>query len=105
MPTVQESDGIITVTIFPRRTDPSVLRGGERPLTAQVDDDRTLIYTMRELNQHTAQIMSEINKTGKPAFITRHGRFVAIISPVPPGGIESRILSEMAREIGKQDQD
>ena len=49
--------------------------------------------------------MSEIEETGKPAFITRHGRFVAIIKPLPPGQVESRVLAEMAREIGKAIQD
>ena len=58
----------------------------------------------RDLNQQTARIMGEIEKTGKPAFITRHGRFVAIITPVAPGQVESRVLAEMAREMGKRKQ-
>jgi antitoxin (DNA-binding transcriptional repressor) of toxin-antitoxin stability system len=57
---------------------------------------------MRELNQQTARIMSEMEETQKPVFITRHGRFFAIITPVAPGEIETRVLSEMAREIGKR---
>lgn len=69
----------------------------------QVDGDETLVYTMRDLNQQTARIMSEIERTGKPAFITKHGRFVAIIQPLAAGQVESRVLSEMAREIGKRD--
>ena len=59
---------------------------------------------MRDLNQQTARIMNEIEKTGKTAFITRHGRFVAVIKPLAPGQVESRVLAEMAREIGKRDQ-
>ena len=58
-----------------------------------------LIYTMRDLNQQTARIMAEIEKSGRPAFITRHGRFVAIITPLA-GEVESRVLAEMARELG-----
>jgi antitoxin (DNA-binding transcriptional repressor) of toxin-antitoxin stability system len=68
----------------------------------QVDGEEALIYTMRELNQQTARIMSEIERTGRTAFITRHGRFVATITPLEPGQVESRVLNEMAREIGKQ---
>ena len=68
------------------------------------DGSEPLVYTMRELNQQTARIMGEIEKTGKTAFITRHGRFVAIIEPLVPGEVESRVLAEMAREIGKRDQ-
>jgi antitoxin (DNA-binding transcriptional repressor) of toxin-antitoxin stability system len=74
------------------------------PSLQQVDGDEALVYTMRELNQQTARIMTEIEKTGKTAFITKHGRFVATITPLIPGEVESRVLAEMAREIGKRDQ-
>ncbi len=74
------------------------------PPTSDAEDDEALVYTMRDLNQQTARIMGEVEKTGKPAFITRHGRFVAIITPVAPGQVESRVLAEMAREIGKRKQ-
>jgi antitoxin (DNA-binding transcriptional repressor) of toxin-antitoxin stability system len=74
------------------------------PSLQQVDGDEALVYTMRELNQQTARIMTEIEKTGKTAFITKHGRFVATIIPLIPGEVESRVLAEMAREIGKRDQ-
>ena len=66
-----------------------------------VGDDEALVYTMRDLNQQTARIMGEIEKSGKP-LITRHGRFVAVITPLTPGQVESRVLTEMAREIVKQ---
>ena len=56
---------------------------------------------MRELNQQTARIMGLIEKTGKPAFITRQGRFIALITPLAPGQVESRVLTAMTREIGK----
>jgi prevent-host-death family protein len=69
------------------------------------DDDDALVYTTRDLNQRTASVMSEVEKTGKPAFITRRGRFVAIITPLASGYVESRVLAEMAREIEDQAQD
>lgn len=71
----------------------------------EVDDEEALVYTMRELNQQTARIINEIEKTGKTAFITKHGRFIATIAPLAPGQVESRVLAEMAREIGNRDQD
>jgi antitoxin (DNA-binding transcriptional repressor) of toxin-antitoxin stability system len=70
----------------------------------RVGDDRSLVFTMRDLNQQTARIMSEIEKRRLPAFITKHGRFVAVIQPLKPGEIESRVVSEMAREVGKRSQ-
>jgi antitoxin (DNA-binding transcriptional repressor) of toxin-antitoxin stability system len=73
------------------------------PPALRVDGDDALVYTMRDLNQQTSQIMSEIERTRKTAFITKHGRFIATITPLPPGQVESRVLAEMAREIGKRD--
>jgi prevent-host-death family protein len=81
--------------VSPAVTKPPILR---------VEDDEALVYTMRDLNQQTARIMGEVEKTGKPAFITRHGRFIAIITPLAPGQVESRVLAEMARDIGKRKQ-
>lgn len=75
-----------------------------KPPILRVEDDEALVYTMRDLNQQTARIMGEVEKTGKPAFITRHGRFIAIITPLAPGQVESRVLAEMARDIGKRKQ-
>ncbi len=69
----------------------------------RVDNDEALVFTMRELNQQTARVIEEIEKAGKPAVITKHGRFVAIIRPLAPGQVESRILPEIARQIAKRD--
>jgi prevent-host-death family protein len=51
----------------------------------RVGGDQALVFTMRELGQQAAHLMAEIEKGGKPAFITRHGRFVAVITPLAPG--------------------
>ena len=66
----------------------------------QVNDNKLAIYTIRQLNQQTAEVMAQIAKNG-PALITRHGHFVAMITPLG-GDIESRVISEIAGEIGKQ---
>ncbi len=71
------------------------------PPKSRVDGDDPLVYTMRDLNKRTTSIMNQVENTGKPAFITRHGRFVAIITPLKSGQIESHVLAEMAREIGE----
>jgi hypothetical protein len=70
-----------------------------RPTVTRADSDDPLVYTMHDLAKQARSIMSEIEKTGQPAFITWHGRFVAIITPLPPGQIESEALGEMAREL------
>lgn len=51
------------------------------------------IYSMRELNQRTAEVIREINESGVPAAITRHGRFVALITPLTNADVESTVLS------------
>lgn len=53
----------------------------------------TNIYSMRDLNQRTADVIREINDSGRPAAITRHGRFVAVIIPVAGKGVEAAVLS------------
>jgi hypothetical protein len=67
-----------------------------------VDGDEVLVYSMRELSRQTDRIMSEIEKADRPAIITRDGRFIATITPLAPGQVESRVLPEMARQIAKR---
>lgn len=55
--------------------------------------DGSHIYTMRELNHETPRVIREINENGRPAVITRRGRFVALISPLADRGVESAALS------------
>lgn len=54
------------------------------------------VYSMRELNQHTARVLEEINTSGEPAAITKHGRFVALITPLADAQVESIVLREGA---------
>ncbi len=51
-------------------------------------------YTMRQLNQDTAGVIAEINASGKPAVITKHGRLVAMITPLEGVKVESMVLSQ-----------
>jgi antitoxin (DNA-binding transcriptional repressor) of toxin-antitoxin stability system len=66
-------------------------------------DEEALVFTMRGLNQQTARVIEEIEKAGRPAVITKHGRFIATITPLVPGQVESRILTDIARQIAKRD--
>jgi prevent-host-death family protein len=64
----------------------------DRLVDAALDDPK--IYTMRELNQHTARVMDEINDNFRPAAITKHGRFVALIMPLRDAQIETTLLAD-----------
>lgn len=55
--------------------------------------DAPRIYTMTELNQQTARVLEEVNESGRPAVITRHGRFVAMLTPLAAGQVEAAALS------------
>jgi antitoxin (DNA-binding transcriptional repressor) of toxin-antitoxin stability system len=61
--------------------------------SAGVELGEAKIYTMRELNQNTARVIDEINCSGQPAAVTKHGRFVALITPLLGTQIESLVLS------------
>ncbi len=51
------------------------------------------VYTVSQLNQHTAQVLEKINNSGTAAVVTRHGRFVALITPLSGAQLESVVLS------------
>ena len=64
--------------------------------------DQTLVFTTRDLGRQAARLIREVENSGKPAFITRYGRFIATITPLTPGQVESEVLPEMARQLAKQ---
>ncbi|GLW11979.1 hypothetical protein Misp01_71070 [Microtetraspora sp. NBRC 13810] len=72
---------------------------------SQVSRGDVHIYKMRDLNQRTAEVIQEINDSGRPAIITRHGQFVALISPLLNKGLEgeliARFLDQEAAESGR----
>jgi antitoxin (DNA-binding transcriptional repressor) of toxin-antitoxin stability system len=69
----------------------------------RAEGDEAPVYTLRDLNQQTARIMSEIEKSGMPTCITSNGRFVAIITSLAPGQVEAPALAEIAREIARRE--
>ncbi|NIK56831.1 type II toxin-antitoxin system Phd/YefM family antitoxin [Kribbella shirazensis] len=64
----------------------------------QVRHGEVRVYRMRDLNQHTAGVLKDINDSGRPAFITRHGRFVAMITPLEGQNIEGRLIAALLDE-------
>jgi prevent-host-death family protein len=63
------------------------------------------LYTMRELNQHTADVIKRVNETRKPAVITRHGHFVALITPLADVQVESAVLGAVVDELKRGESD
>lgn len=52
------------------------------------------VYTMTELNQQTARVLEEVNASGRPAVVTRHGRFLVLLTPLAAGEVETAALSD-----------
>ena len=70
------------MTIALQEAGMAVTSAKTKPPMVRASSRDALVYTARELNQQTACIMSQIEKTGKPVLITRHGRFIALIQPL-----------------------
>jgi len=51
------------------------------------------VISMRELNQRTSSVIDEVNCSGGPAVVTKHGQFVAMITPLGRRRLESLVLS------------
>lgn len=58
------------------------------------------IYKMRELNHRTAAVVQEINDSGQPALVTRHGRFVALITPLLHKNLEGKLIAQVLEDQG-----
>lgn len=56
-------------------------------------------YSMRELNQNTAQVIREINESGEPALITRQGRLVALLTPLANARVEAAVLAAALESV------
>lgn len=52
-----------------------------------------MAYGIRDLARQTSQVVDEVEKTGKPALITRHGKPVAALVPVDESELEDWILA------------
>jgi antitoxin (DNA-binding transcriptional repressor) of toxin-antitoxin stability system len=78
------------------RTEPPMARARSRD---------ALICTVEDLSQQAALIISQIEEAGEPAIITRDGRFIAVITPLGPGQVESVVFPEIARQVAERGRD
>lgn len=63
------------------------------------------LYTLRDLAQRTEDVIREIAESGEPAVITRHGRFLALITPLTDKQVESEILGRGGVMTDRSDPD
>lgn len=63
-----------------------------RQPNSQASLDQYPIYTMREISQNPSRVFDEVNASGRPAILTKHGRVLAVITGLADAQIESLVL-------------
>lgn len=66
--------------------------------------DKARVVTARELAHGTSRILRELQEAGRPALVTKHGRYIAVIQPLADAEVEAISLRSLARE-GLEDDD
>jgi prevent-host-death family protein len=66
-------------------------------MVSKVRNDEVRIYKVRDLNHDTARVLKEVNDSGRPAVITKHGRFVAMLTPLEGRNVEGLLLDAVLR--------
>ncbi|WP_236244208.1 type II toxin-antitoxin system Phd/YefM family antitoxin [Streptomyces sp. CC210A] len=61
------------------------------------------IVTMRELSANAAAVVRDINKDGRPALVTKHGRFVAVLTPIAGVRVEAIAIEKMMDSLPQPD--
>lgn len=57
------------------------------------------IVTLNKLHGNIVAVMRELNETQEPFVLTRHGRMLAMITPLP-SGIESQLIAKYLEDQG-----
>jgi antitoxin (DNA-binding transcriptional repressor) of toxin-antitoxin stability system len=62
------------------------------------------VYTVQELKENIARVLEGITQSGRPALLTRGGRFVAVIAPVDDAEVVKAALSTgpIAEELARR---
>ena len=50
-------------------------------------------YGIRELQRRSSEIVDELERSRRPALVTRHGKPVAVLSPIDEDALEDFILA------------
>jgi prevent-host-death family protein len=63
----------------------------------RVINDEVKIFKVSDLNQDTAGVLKQINEGGRPAVVTKHGRFIAMITPLEGRNVEGLLVDAVLR--------
>ena len=59
---------------------------------------------IRDLGRNPSEVVDEVSKTGRPAFITRNGRPVAVMLPISEDDLEDYVLANAPSFVRSRDQ-
>jgi hypothetical protein len=86
-PSAVESRAVPAPKLKPDTTAVPLLHSPDEIIeSAQAGDNEAPFYTMRDLSRETARIIREVEISARPAFITRDGQPVVIITSAQSGG-------------------
>ncbi len=97
----------------PQRSPPAASRIGELIYSVRhlyVDDWEHVVetYGIRELQRRSSEIVDELERSRRPALVTRHGKPVAVLSPIDDDALEDHILAnapEFVASMTEADED
>lgn len=55
------------------------------------------LVTMNELHENTSGVIQELHEKQEPVILTRRGRLLALITPLPDG-VEGQLIAEYLKE-------
>jgi prevent-host-death family protein len=64
--------------------------------------------TIRDLSRNTSEVIDGVRETGRPAFVTRNGRPVAVLTPLNEEDLEDYLLAthpEIIQSIAEAERD
>lgn len=61
-------------------------------------------YGIRELQRRSSEIVAELERSRRPALVTRHGKPIAVLSPVDEDALEDFILANAPEYVASMDE-
>lgn len=59
---------------------------------------------VRDLQRNPGRILDELERSGRPAFITRHGQPAAVLLPVDSGALEDYVLANAPEYVASMEE-
>lgn len=75
---------------------------GREPVDARTIVDVPSIG-VRDLQRNPGRVLDEIQRTGRPAFVTRHGQPAAVILPLDQDALEEYVLANAPEYVASME--